>query len=191
VDVPESLNEHDNFQAHLDDLFGCPDWRGVSELPDDTRLRKAFFFRLYRDCLKRAGAKYVVHFELYRGRDPVYAIFFATSNETGCDKMKQAIWKADPISGTRFVPGSQDNLDLFADETTQFANEVMIEIAPQDWVLFDRLEKWAKTDATGYHSGQLRGALRSLEAVHRIEVDPGSRRRALEFPAGTLLRARA
>jgi three-Cys-motif partner protein len=185
------FNEHENFEEHLDDLFGCPDWRAVSELPDDTRVRKNFFFGLYRDCLKRAGAKYVVHFELYRGRDPVYAIFFATSNETGCDKMKQAIWKADPVSGTRFVPGNQSNLDLFADDTTQFANELIAEITSDDWVSFDRIETWTKTDSTGYHSGQLKPALRNLEAANRIEVDPESRRRAMQFPPGTRLRVRA
>jgi three-Cys-motif partner protein len=188
------FREHENFEQHLDDLFGCPDWRPALDIVD-TRERKRFFFSLYRDCLKRAGAAragaaHVVHFELYRGREPVYAIFFATGNDTGCDKMKQAIWKADPVSGTRFVPGSQDNFDLFADDTTQFANEIITEIASQDWVSFDRIETWAKTDATGYHSGRLKAALRSLEAANRIEVDPESRRRAMQFPSGTRLRVR-
>lgn len=183
------FREHENFEQHLDELFGCPDWRPALDMTD-TAERKKFFFSLYRDCLKRAGAKYVVHFELYRGREPVYAIFFATSNETGCDKMKQAIWKADPISGTRFVPGSQDNHDLFVDDTTQFASEIIAEISPHDWVAFERVEKWAKSDATGYHSGKLKEALRNLEAANRIEVDPNSRRRAMQFPAGTRLRVR-
>jgi three-Cys-motif partner protein len=184
------FREHENFEQHLDELFGCPDWRPALEM-GDTPERKKFFFSLYRDCLKRAGANHVVHFELYRGREPVYAIFFATSNETGCDKMKQAIWKADPISGTRFVPGSQDNLDLFADDITQFANEIIAEIAPHDWVSVERVERWAKSDATGYHSGKMKEALRSLEAANRIEVDPESRRRPMTFPPGTRLRARA
>jgi three-Cys-motif partner protein len=185
------FREHENFEQHLDELFGCPDWRPALDMVD-TRDRKKFFFSLYRDCLKRAGAKHVVHFELYRGREPVYAIFFATSNETGCDKMKQAIWRADPISGTRFVPGSQDNLDLFSDDIiTQFANEIIAEFTPYDWVSYERVEKWAKSDATGYHSGKLKEALRSLEAANRIEVDSESRRRPMQFPPGTRLRARA
>jgi len=184
------FKEHENFEAHLDTLFGCPEWREAIEI-QDTNARKAFLFSLYRDCLKRAGAKYVVHFELYRGREAVYAIFFATSSKLGCDKMKQAIWKADPVSGTRFVPGNQDMLDLFADDRSHFAREIFTTISGKGWVAVDDLKRWAMTDKTGFHSGQLKGALRTLEADNRIDVDPESRKRMATFPDGAKLRARA
>lgn len=145
------FKEHENFEAHLDALFGCPDWRAGIDIPD-TRERKAFWLSLYRKCLKDAGAKYVVHFELYRGKEAVYAIFFATGSEVGCDKMKQAIWKADPLSGTHFVSGNQRVLDFFSNDMTPFANEILPVISGKAWVVFDHLEKWARTDATGFHT---------------------------------------
>lgn len=179
------FKEHENFAVPLDALFGCSEWREVIEIVG-TEERKAFLFSLYRKCLKRAGAKYAVHFELYRGREAVYAIFFATSNDLGCDKMKQAIWKADPVAGTRFVPGSQG--DLFADDVTGFANEIVADLRGKDWVSVDSLIQWSKTDATGFHSGHVKPALRSLEASGKIEVDPASRKRPATFPDGTRLR---
>ena len=64
----------DAFAPHLDGLFGTTLWRqglGI-EGPDP---RKQFFYNLYTDQLRRAGAKYVVHFELWRENRLVYAIF--------------------------------------------------------------------------------------------------------------------
>ena len=85
--------EHPSFEPHLDELFGCHEWRKAREMTDSVS-RKRFLFNLYRDQLKANGAKYVVHFELYEGRQLVYAIFFGTQHLEGCNKMKQAIWKS-------------------------------------------------------------------------------------------------
>lgn len=68
------------FASHLDALFGCPDWRNGVDIkaPDD---KKDFFYSLYRNQLKQAGARYVIHFELYQGGRLVYAIFFGTKQD--------------------------------------------------------------------------------------------------------------
>ena len=92
---------HPNFEQHLDDLFGCPDWRQDIDM-EDSPDRKDFFFELYKRQLKLSGAKQVLHFELYEGRRLIYAIFFGTSNLLGSDKMKQAIWKVAPFGDYRF-----------------------------------------------------------------------------------------
>ena len=71
----------------------------------DAETRKELLFDLYKTQLKRRGARYVVHFELYEGQQLVYAIFFGTQDLKGCDKMKQAIWKVDPFGSFRFRGG--------------------------------------------------------------------------------------
>ena len=102
----ESINRfktHDNFEMHLDELFGCPDWREGLDIGSSDR-RREFFYNLYKSQLKKKGAQYVVHFELYEGNRHVYTIFFGTKHLEGCNKMKQAIWKVAPFGDFK-IPG--------------------------------------------------------------------------------------
>ena len=181
------FNEEPGFEQHLDALFGSPDWRGVSAI-QDPRARKNFFFELYKRCLRNAGAKYVLHFELYRGNELVYAIFFATGSDLGCEKMKEAIWKVDPINGSRFVPGNEAAMDLFTEDTTRFEPEIFAQLLNRGWVAIEELEAWARTDKTGYPCTHLKRALRALERVNSIEIENGTRNKKMSYPPGTRLR---
>jgi len=82
------FNSQDDFGRHLDDLFGCPDWRRGLDIAGSKRTRN-FYYTLYRSQLKKNGAKYVVHFELYEGNRHVYTIFFGTQHLDGCDRMRR------------------------------------------------------------------------------------------------------
>ena len=79
--------EHPSFEQHLDDLFGCQDWRRGKNL-NGTKEKKDFFYELYGNQLKANGAQYVLRFELYEGEELVYAIFFGTKGLDGCDKIE-------------------------------------------------------------------------------------------------------
>ena len=74
--------------------------------------RKDFFYGLYKRCLKNAGAKYVLHFELYKNERLIYALFFATQHEKGCDEMKKAMWKTAPFRDFKFKSGMANQLTL-------------------------------------------------------------------------------
>jgi three-Cys-motif partner protein len=112
------FKETDEFPPHLDALFGCSEWREASSIAD-WRARKRYVFDLYKRQLRKAGAKYVVHFELYDGNSLVYAVFFATKHPTGCDNMKEAIWKIDPASGVAFRSSHADTVGLFDGDLTR------------------------------------------------------------------------
>ena len=65
----ESINRFAStpeFKRHLDELFGCEDWRQGLEIPAGEA-RKDFFYELYESQLREAGAKQVVHFDLFEG----------------------------------------------------------------------------------------------------------------------------
>lgn len=188
--MAESINRFKDdrgWEVHLDGLFGCRDWRQSSDM-QNPRERRKFIFDLYKKCLKEAGAKYVVHFELYRGAELVYAIFFATGNELGCDRMKEAIWKADPAGGQSFVPAYESALDLFDQDVSRFEHEILQYLNGRDWVAVHHILAWAKTDRTHYYSGQVKRALKILETTQRIEVDGQSRTRRGSFTDGCLVR---
>src|SRR5262249_539649 len=123
----EAINrfkETAEFEQHLDSLFGTPDWRDGMGIADQEK-RKQFFYSLYDAQLRRAGAEYVVRFEMYEGQRLVYAIFFGTHKLKGCDKMKEAIWKVAPFGDFAFrgTRSGQLRLDL------QMANFKPLEFA--------------------------------------------------------------
>ena len=104
------------FEQPLDRLFGTKDWRDGIGI-QDPQARKDFFYRLYKEQLRAAGAKNVVHLELYEGNRLVYAIFFGTQHWKGADIMKRAIWKVAPFGDYSFRGTHSNQLTLGLDST--------------------------------------------------------------------------
>ncbi len=183
------FKEHDNFEQHLDALYGCTGWRSGIEFEDPTE-RKTFLFNLYKQQLKHAGAKYVVHFELYEGNRLVYAIFFGTKHLTGCDRMKQAIWKVAPFGDFAFRGTHSDQLMLsleFSDFTPLIAL-LQQKFRSQGWVGIQTVLDYVMSDETDFHGGQVKKILREMEDKGLIEIKEGTRKRKKSYPAGTELR---
>ena len=170
---------HTNFAKHLDNLFGCPEWRQGIDMADGKE-RRDFFYGLYGNQLKKSGAQYVIRFELYEGEQLVYVIFFGTKSLDGCDKMKQAIWKVAPFGDFKFR-GSQIGQLALGDDLLDFS---LLEKALQDkfaskgWQRIEDVEDFVKSDATDFHSGHLkRKTLTPMENNGKIDVEhPPSRR---------------
>lgn len=188
TDWIDRFKQEPGFEAHLDGLFGSDEWRAAENL-STPKERRDFLFPLYVACLKKAGAKYVVHFDLRRGATVVYSIFFATGSDLGCDKMKEAVWKADPAAGSAFIPANESALDLFTHDVSRFEQEIVAFLRGfPEWVTISQIEGWARSDRTQYYSGQLKPALKSLEKKGVIEVRSESRKVRYTFPTGTVLR---
>jgi three-Cys-motif partner protein len=84
-----------------DRVFGNDEWRAVQccASPDDKR---RFLIDHYRSALRRAGFKWMLHFEMVdEGGHELY-LFFATTVELGVEKMKDSMWKTDSRLGQRF-----------------------------------------------------------------------------------------
>jgi len=188
----EAINRFKNtpeFAPHLDSLFGCTTWREGLDVEDPVR-KKDFFYNLYQNQLKQAGAKYVLHFELYQGGRLVYAIFFGTKHLLGCDRMKQAIWKIAPFGDFAFRGTRSDQLgfDLAHVDPAQLAGELREAFASREWIAVEEAMEFAQSDKTDYHSGHLKKALVHLETAGQLEVKEGSRKRVRTFPDRTIFR---
>ena len=182
--------EHSNFEGHLDELFGCLEWRQGRELVDGTD-RKNFLYDLYRRQLKKSGTHYVLSFELYEGEQLVYAIFFGTKNLTGCDKMKQAIWNAIPLGDFKFRGSQLGQLTLGSTvvDISPLEQVLQEQFQGKGWQRIENVQKFVMSDATGFHTGHLkRKTLRPMEADGKIEVKPGTRKRPGTYPKGSVLR---
>ena len=155
----------------------------------DSNERKDFFYGLYKKRLRESGAKFVLHFDLYEGNSLVYALFFATKSEQGCDKMKQAMWNVAPFGDFRFRGGMNNQLTLGLQVDFQsLRDELREQFGLGEWLSIEAAKKFMRSDGTLFHSVQLKRVLAAMESDEEIEVDPGSRKRRRTFPEGTRFR---
>lgn len=184
------FKDHPNFEPHLDELFGCSEWRDGLDTADSVQ-SKDFFFSLYKHQLKAAGAKEVLHFELYEGERLVYAIFFGTQSLKGCDMMKRAIWKVAPFGDYRFHGGQNRQL-TFGTEILDFSpleKALHEEFGANKWTRIEDVIRFVQSDATEFHSGHLKQkTLSPMEKRGEVEVKPGSRKKVGTYPVGTEIR---
>jgi three-Cys-motif partner protein len=186
------FDEQPEFEQHLDALFGVPRWRQTLNQPDPEVARQATY-ALYEQCLRNAGAKFVLHFDIYRGGGLIYSVFFATKHTLGCDRMKQAMWRAAPDGSFEFrgQRGGQMALDLGGPNYELLRQELSDFVGARGECTVDAVEKFLQSDQTLFHSGHpyRRDGLRVLESTGRIRVvrPPGARRGS--FLPATLLRS--
>ena len=86
------------FEGSMDESFGSSEWRKARQLTGGKR--RDFLHGLYRRRLKEVGATQVVYFHLFAKNRLKYSIFFGTGHTMGLDRMKESIWKADPLAAT-------------------------------------------------------------------------------------------
>jgi hypothetical protein len=178
------------FEPHLDQLFGTPNWRNGLVI-DDADRRKQFIYELYDSQLRKAGAKHVVHFELYQGQRLVYAIFFGTHHYTGCDRMKQAIWKVAPFGDFAFRASrsGQLPLNLANPDFSALKASLQAEFRQGGWIRIESVLEFVASDRTDYHSSQVkREVLVPMEKSAEIEVRADTRKKKNTFPDRTILR---
>lgn len=176
--------------AQINALIGRPEAADKIAGAED---RVAMARELYAQSLGTA-AKYVRFFEM---RDvshrPIYDLFFASNNDLGHYKMKEAMWKADGSGDFLFSDG------IDPAQATLFSPDAPREFAPSLWrhfrgqtVDWEEISRYTR-DATPFLETHARGALKLLEASgldgFSIRVAPtkadGKPRRRNTYPVGT------
>jgi three-Cys-motif partner protein len=90
----------DEHQAAGDQAFGGQAWRRVYQLPATEK--KSFLISTYRDSLKAAGFTYVLSFEMIDDTGSDLHLVFGTKDLLGLERMKDAMWKVDPVRGVHY-----------------------------------------------------------------------------------------
>ena len=176
----------ESIEGHLDELFGTPEWRKARELTGQAR--RGYLLELYAAQLRAAGARYVLRFELYRGGQLVYSIFFATQSLVGCAKMKEAIWSVIPDGSFEFraARGGQRSLELVVDDTWPLRGQLYRRFGTE-WATIEAVDEFMDGDETLYRKEHLRRkTLVPLEKEGAIEVQRTGR--AGSFGPGTRIR---
>jgi three-Cys-motif partner protein len=176
-------------RAHIVNTFGTDKAATITEGTGD---RATALKNLYHRQLNKA-AKFVRYFEL-RDKDSrvVYYLFFASNNPVGHLKMKEAMWKVDPLGDFTFSDSTDPQQQIL------FTNPSVAPLALQLRTKFrgagqlpvQRVEMYVR-DESAYLRKHMREAMEQLETggqlkVAQIKTD-GKNRRARTYPNDALV----
>jgi len=179
----------DEIRAHIREAFGSDEPFALIEKAGN---RVTALTELYRERL-RTIAHFVRSFELRDKNDRVvYHLFFASKNSLGHLKMKEAMWKVDPLGDFSFSDATNPQQQVFfqrsyqdilkADLRRQFANAAN--------TLIERVEAHV-IDDTAFLPKHMREVLPLLEEEGSVRIgdlkSDGSRRRKSTYPNGAYI----
>lgn len=169
---------------HIVDAFGTDQALAIAKGQGDrvTSLRTLYQSRLL------TLAKFVRYFEMRdRSNRIQYDLFFASNNDLGHLRMKEAMWKLDPEGEFRFSDATNPaQMVLFeADTTTPLLELLKGRFGRKEFVSAKVVRGYVE-DATPYIPKHLTAALRAAEDSGALKVEPkktdGSRRKAGTYP---------
>ncbi|MCK4793940.1 MAG: three-Cys-motif partner protein TcmP [Desulfobacteraceae bacterium] len=182
--------ETPEFHNHLDELFGTEEWRKCARIQDPDEKKQAYY-SLYDSQLRQAGARHVLHFELYQGKRHIYSIFFGTQHHVGSDRMKQAIWKVIPFGDFAFRASRFNQLTMILPnpDFSILKQTLINHYRGKGWISIEEIKEFVASDKTDFHTGQLkRPILVPMEDAGEILIKEGTRKRRHSFPDGTMIR---
>ena len=147
---------------------------------------------LYQRQLQKV-ARFVRYFAM-RNRDnrTIYYLFFASNNRLGHLKMKEAMWKVDPMGDFRFSDATDPNQTLLfeAPSTGALAEELSTKFRNASQIPVSNVVLHVEDD-TAYLRKHMREALIQLEEGGRLRVAEfkrdGKKRRAGTFPEDAIV----
>ena len=178
-----------DIKAHITETFGTENALGIAQGSGD---RHKALRDLYQEQLEKT-ARFVRYFELrdHEGR-VVYYLFFATNNALGHRKMKEAMWKADPLGDYTFSDSTDPNQQILFPNASvaPLVSDLVSRFREAGQIKVERLEEYV-LDKTGYLRTHMRAALTELESAGRIKVEKlktdGKPRRSGTYPNNALV----
>jgi hypothetical protein len=178
-----------NIKSHIVEAFGTNDALGVAEGTGDrtTALRD-----LYQKQLEKA-AKFVRYFELCdRDGRVVYYLFFATNSPLGHLKMKEAMWKVDPLGDFTFSDSTDPNQHVLfsSPSVASLVSDLVSNFRGAGQIAIGLVEQHVN-DQTAFLGKHMRHALGELESAGHLKVaelkTDGKRRRSRTYPNTALV----
>ena len=193
IDAVNRFVEHpgEHIQDQIIDLFGTD---SVVQIAHQSADRSHDLRLLYESQLRKAASH--VRFFTMCGFDgkPIYDLFFATNNLLGLEKMKDAMWQADPDGTFRFSDATDANQQVLFEhasfELEKLGSLLLEAFLGRNSVVVQDLVTWVVGD-TPYLQTHLRKALVALESqgwlrVHPLKTD-GKKRKSGTYPPSALL----
>lgn len=174
---------HKDQPGNFDELFGTTKWKELLTLKGYQRTRA--LHDLYGQQLLK-HAKYVRSFTMVNQSKRVdYFLFFATQSLKGLERMKEAMWKVDPLGDFCFSDATDPNaLTLFGSEpdltllTSFLSNQAADRLIPIEELYAATLVK------TPFLKKHARQVLKEMEDRGELQIEVAGQRRRHAFPEG-------
>jgi len=188
----DSMNRwltHHNVNQHIVDFFGTEECLSINQMRGD---RKENLRKLYQRRLEEF-AKFVCFFEMKNRKNrPIYFLFFATNNEKGHKKMKEAMCRVD--QGGKFVfsdAKDPNQISLKLDNTTELEEKLVSEFKDKGILTVGTVREYVENETDYFLEKHMKAVLKSLESLEKIKVEPfktdGKKRRKNTFPDNALV----
>jgi three-Cys-motif partner protein len=191
----EEINRFLGHPDHADTydlLFGTNAWRKVLEVknPDD---RRRMIHDIYRDQLHAIGIEYVRSFEmLNQGNRTDYFLFFGSHSLRGLEKMKEAMWKADPAGAFQFsdYTDAERTINLFPDKPDfEGLKRMLLARFRQKDISIEELSSFVLVDTPFLKTHFKTQILKPMELAGELsKVQAKEGRKLGTFPDGTIFR---
>jgi three-Cys-motif partner protein len=176
-------------RAHIKETFGIDEPFAIARGAAD---RIVALKDLYHHQLTKI-ASFVRSFELRDKNDRVvYYLFFASNNATGHYKMKEAMWKVDPLGDFSFSDATNPNQSiLFLNAPLEILRSDLIQqFRATGEVPIERVETFIFNE-TGFLRKHMREVLENLESEGQVKIAPfktnGKRRLRKTYPNDALI----
>jgi three-Cys-motif partner protein len=163
-------------ETPLDNFFGGPGWRrarGLAARPAAAVILEELTARLRED------ARWVRTFEFTTSESQLYHLFFATNNDRGYQKMKEAMWAVDPAGGSRFSDMTSPGQEVMFSDSSDLGlleRQLRARFAANSWHRYASLLEFTWYD-TAYLPKHLNDDLERLEARGLLQaIQRGPRR---------------
>jgi three-Cys-motif partner protein len=159
-------------QESGDRAFGGTHWRAATSQPPHAK--KTFLVDAYRQTLKMAGFAHILTFEMIDEAGHALFLIFGTNGPRGLEKMKDAIWKVDPIAGVSYRdPRDQDQtlLDLVAESDKPSLGRMLLTQLGDRTLDVEALRQYALFE-TVYRPEHVIPTVRGLIADGALETVP-------------------
>jgi three-Cys-motif partner protein len=175
-------------RSHIIETFGTDAAIAIAEGTD----RRAQLKNLYQQQLTKV-AQFVRYFEMRDANDRVvYYLFFASNSSLGHLKMKEAMWKVDPLGDFRFSDSTNPNQQvLFSNPSVEpLVTDLDSNFRGAAQIPAGQVETYVQ-DKTPYLRKHMKEAFTQLESDGRLKVaelkTDGKRRRSGTYPNTALL----
>ncbi len=159
-----------------DQYFADTQWRQVATLPSNEK--RAYIVEQYRRSLRSAGFSYILAFDLIDEVGNELHLVFGTSHPTGLEKMKEAMWLVDPISGGGYRDPRDPDQEMLAIELepdlTPLRRELLQKLQSDGEMDVESLQSYALLE-TIFKRSQVIKALRKLRDLNKVTVSPTGR----------------
>ncbi|MBM7855427.1 three-Cys-motif partner protein [Desulfohalotomaculum tongense] len=184
----------DHQAKYYDSVFGTSEWRNICKI-SDSKIRKQQLHDLYLNQLKNlANINYVRSFEMKNKKNTTkYYLFFGTNSYSGLKKMKEAMWKVDPLSGYTYSDYTDKNqLTLFKPEPDYYQlKRQLVDNFKGKTVPIEKIENFIVVNTPFRETHFKKPILREMEKSNPPEIQvftKNKKRRPGQYPRGTIIK---